>query len=178
MAGAHLDTQARLVVSGLDEDGRSTIVSDADSAVRVATPGFTVCELWQVDRLPTPLMGTSTLGTEPVIDPPPQGLVVRVAAFPPDSEFDPAAYAASLDAFHGEDAHGESAAADGGGLWHQTDTVDVVTVISGEVYAVLEGAETLLKAGDTIVNRGVRHIWSNRTNEPCVVVATMMKGVR
>ena len=178
MAGAHLETQARLVISGLDEAGRSTIVSDGNSSVRVATPGFTVCELWQVDRLPVPVLSESTLGREPVIDPPDAGLVVRVASFPPDSEFDPEAYAQSLDAFHGEDSHSGGDDNDDGGLWHETNTVDVVTVLSGEVYAVLEGAETLLKAGDTIVNRGVRHIWSNRTTSPCVVVATMMKGVR
>ena len=67
MAGAHLETQARLVISGLDEAGRSTIVSDGNSSVRVATPGFTVCELWQVDRLPVPVLSESTLGREPVI---------------------------------------------------------------------------------------------------------------
>ena len=99
MAGAHLETQARLVVSGITPEGRSTIVSDADSNVRVATPGFTVCELWQTDALPVKVLADSTLGTDPVIDPPAAGLVVRIASFPPDAEFDPAAYADSLDAF-------------------------------------------------------------------------------
>ncbi|MEI2774895.1 MAG: cupin domain-containing protein [Tetrasphaera sp.] len=181
MAGAHLETQARLVVSGVGADGRSTIVSDADSTVRVATPGFTVCELWQTDSLPTPVLADSSLGTDPVIDPPAAGLVVRIASFPPDAEFDPQAYAESLEAFGHDDAHGgteDTPDAAAGGAWHETDTVDVVTVISGEVYAVLEDSETLLKPGDTIVNRGVKHIWSNRTNEPCVIIATMMKGTR
>ena len=178
MAGAHLEAQARLVVSGVDADGRSTIVSDGNSTVRVATPGFTVCELWQTDSLPTPVLSCSTLGAEPVIDPPEEGLVVRVAAFPPDAEFDAAGYADSLDAFHGEDSHGGAEGEGDSGVWHETDTVDVVTVISGEVYAVLENSEALLKPGDTIVNRGVKHIWSNRTDEPCVVIATMMKGTR
>lgn len=181
MAGEHLKTEARLVVTGLTADNRSTILNDADSTVRVATPGFTVCELWQTDSLPTPVLSDSTLGTDPVIDPPAAGLVVRIASFPPDSEFDPAAYAESLDAFGHEDAHANAGSDDEsghGGAWHETDTVDVVTVISGEVYAVLEDAETLLKPGDTIVNRGVKHIWSNRTDQPCVIIATMMKGTR
>lgn len=182
MAGEHLNTQARLVVSGLTADNKSTIISDADSTVRVATPGFTVCELWQTDSLPAPVLSDSTLGTDPVIDPPAEGLVVRIASFPPDAEFDPAAYAESLDAFGHDDAHAHGGADEAdtshGGAWHETDTVDVVTVVSGEVYAVLEDTETLLKAGDTIVNRGVKHIWSNRTDQPCVVVATMMKGSR
>ena len=177
MTGEHLKTQARVVVSGLGDDGKSTIISDGDSTCRVAAPGFTVVELWQADSLPTPVLSDSTLGAEPVIDPPKAGLVVRVAAFPPDSEFDAEGYAASLDAFHGEDSHGEGESGSAG-VWHETDTVDVVTVISGEVYAVLENKETLLKPGDTIINRGVKHIWSNRTDKPCVIVATMMAGTR
>lgn len=177
MPGEHLNAQARVVVSGLDDEGRSTIVSDGDSQVRVAAPGFTVLELWQVDNLPSPVLAESTLGDQPVIDPPTHGLVVRVASFPPDAEFNADDYAASLDAFGGEDSHGGSDGGDGG-LWHETATVDVVTVIDGELYAVLETGETLLKPGDTFITRGVKHIWSNRTDKPVKIVATMMGGER
>lgn len=179
MAGEHLKAQARRVISGTDAEGRSTIVSDELSATRTAQPGFTVIDLWQVDGLPAHVGAPDGLGAEPVLDPPSSGLVVRLASFPPDSEFDAAGYAASLDAFHGEDSHdsgdGEGS---GGGVWHLTDTIDVVTVISGELYAVTETAETLLKPGDTFVTRGVKHIWSNRTNEPVLIVATMMAAKR
>jgi hypothetical protein len=48
---------------------------------------------------------------------------------------------------------------------HETDTFDIITIISGEVYAILESAETLLKAGDTIVQRGTKHSWSNRSDD-------------
>ena len=37
---------------------------------------------------------------------------------------------------------------------HQTDTIDVVTVISGEIWAMVETGETLVRAGDTVVQRG------------------------
>ncbi|MEJ2890300.1 hypothetical protein [Actinomycetospora aeridis] len=177
MAGKHLEAQARVVVSGLDESGKSTIVSDGNTATRIAAPGFTVMDTWQVDAVPAEVGAASTLGENPVIDPPKSGLVVRLASFPPDSEFDAAAYAASLDDFGGGDSHG--GAEDGAaGVWHETDTVDVVTVIKGELYAVMETGETLLREGDTFVTRGVKHIWSNRTDEPVLIVATMMAGTR
>ena len=183
MPGKHLEAQARVVVSGLDADGRSTIVSDGDAGTRVAAPGFTVMDVWQFDALPAKVDAPPTLGAEPVLDPPKQGLVVRLASFPPDSEFDAKAYAESLDAFHGGDSH-EGAPEEGtdadphGGLWHETDTVDVVTIVSGELYAVMETGETLLRPGDTFVTRGVKHIWSNRTDEPVLLVATMMAATR
>ncbi|MEE4023656.1 cupin domain-containing protein [Gordonia sp. PKS22-38] len=177
MSGAHLEAQSRIVVSGLDADGKSTILADGDSAVRTAQPGFTVNELWQVDSLPAKVNSESTVGADPVLDPPAGGLVVRIAVFPPDAEFDADAYAASLDAFHGSDSHG-GAGDEAAAVWHETDTVDVVTIIDGELYAVTETAETLLKPGDTFVTRGVKHIWSNRTDKPVTLVATMMSGTR
>jgi quercetin dioxygenase-like cupin family protein len=45
---------------------------------------------------------------------------------------------------------------------HRTDTVDVVTVVSGELHAILETGEIVLRAGDSIVQRGTMHAWSNR----------------
>jgi hypothetical protein len=41
-AGEHLDAHARRVVSGFDENGKSTIASDGPTTKRVATPAFTV----------------------------------------------------------------------------------------------------------------------------------------
>ena len=100
-------------------------------------------------------------------------LVVRLAAFPPDTEYDAAAFKESLDSF----GHDEPDA-DATELWHETDTIDVVTIIDGEIYAVTETGETLLKRGDTVVNRGIKHIWSNRSQKPCLLIATMMAGTR
>jgi mannose-6-phosphate isomerase-like protein (cupin superfamily) len=178
VTGKHLETQARRVISGLDADGKSTILTDELTATRVATPGFTVMDVWQFDSLPAKVDAPDTLGAEPVLDPPKEGLVVRLASFPPDSEFDAAGYAESLDAFHGGDSHQGAEEGEAGGVMHLTDTVDVVTVVSGELYAVLETGETLLKPGDTFVTRGVKHIWSNRTTEPAVIIATMMAATR
>jgi quercetin dioxygenase-like cupin family protein len=69
---------------------------------------------------------------------------------------------------------------DDGGIagLHQTDTVDIVTIISGEVYAVLETGETLLRQGDSIVTRGTKHGWSNRSDKPCTLFNIMWGAVR
>lgn len=50
----------------------------------------------------------------------------------------------------------------------------MVTIVQGEIYAVFETGETLLRAGDSIVDRGNRHTWSNRTEHPVTMVAVML----
>ena len=61
---------------------------------------------------------------------------------------------------------------------HQTDTIDIVTVISGEVWAVVETGETLMKPGDTLVQRGTKHAWRNRSDSPCVIASVHVSIVR
>jgi uncharacterized cupin superfamily protein len=57
---------------------------------------------------------------------------------------------------------------------HFTETVDIMTVLSGELWAITETGETLLRAGDTLVQRGTAHAWSNRTSEPATIVSVMI----
>ena len=42
-------------------------------------------------------------------------------------------------------------------------------VLEGEITLVLDTEEVHLSAGDTVVQRGTNHAWSNRSNRPCVV---------
>ena len=48
-------------------------------------------------------------------------------------------------------------------------TLDFCLVLEGEITLVLDLEEVHLKAGDTVVQRGTRHAWSNRSGKPCVV---------
>jgi quercetin dioxygenase-like cupin family protein len=58
---------------------------------------------------------------------------------------------------------------------HTTDTVDFDLVLSGKVYLVLDdGAEVLLKAGDSVVQNGTRHAWENRSSKDCVIAVALI----
>jgi len=52
---------------------------------------------------------------------------------------------------------------------HATDTLDFVVVMSGELVLVLETGETRARAGDFIVDRGVRHAMRNDTAADAVI---------
>jgi quercetin dioxygenase-like cupin family protein len=45
-------------------------------------------------------------------------------------------------------------------------------VLEGEITLVLDKEEVQLKAGDTVVQRGTNHAWSNRSDRPCTVAIT------
>jgi uncharacterized cupin superfamily protein len=48
-------------------------------------------------------------------------------------------------------------------------TLDFCLVLDGEITLVLDTEEVQLKAGDTVVQRGTNHAWSNRSDRPCVI---------
>jgi quercetin dioxygenase-like cupin family protein len=61
-------------------------------------------------------------------------------------------------------------------MMHKTATVDYIIVIKGEIWAIMEKGETLLKPGDVLVQRGTNHSWSVRGNEPCVIAAVLVSA--
>jgi hypothetical protein len=176
MAGEHMEMRVRRVVAGLDESGRSTVISDGFTETRAATPAFTLNQIWQVTSVPPHVMAENTLGDVAVIPPPPNGFTHVIAAFPPDSEWDyERGFEGSLAATGAVDAHVEHDEVPG---MHQTDTVDIITILSGECYVVLETGETLLKQGDTFIQRGTKHAWRNRSDKPCVHSTLMVGATR
>ena len=50
------------------------------------------------------------------------------------------------------------------------DALDLV----GEIHAIMDKGETLLKPGDILIQRGTNHSWSVRGNEPCIVAAVLI----
>ena len=54
-----------------------------------------------------------------------------------------------------------------GSPMHSTDTIDYIVVVSGEVFFITETGETLLRAGDVLVDRGIVHAWRNDSDQPC-----------
>ena len=175
MGQIHRDARARRVVTGVDEQGRSTFISDELTETRRVTDAFTLNHLWQATSVPMHVTAENALGKEAVIPPPTAGFTYMVTTMPPDHEWDyEAGYAKAL-----SDSHAGDSFVDGEipGL-HATDTVDIITIISGEVWAVTETGEKLLKPRDTIVQRGTKHAWRNRGDVPCEMVVIHFGAVR
>lgn len=171
---SHSSAQARRVVTGVDDSAKSIIVSDSLVTSRLETPGNTKCDIWRVDSLPVSVSEGDGLDQGVVTSPPSGGLVYRVVTVPADSEWD---MSLGYSDKNGALAGMVDDVSDIPGL-HFTDTLDIVTVLSGEMWAVLESGEKLLKSGDTLVQRGTKHAWNNRSGKPATIVALMASASR
>ena len=169
----------RRVITGHDAQGRSVIVSDAPSPHVLeldGMPGLALINLWVTDRSPASNAGPADAADRPVVlEPPARGTIFRVVDFPPDTamagQVDRQKAFAAMGAGHAMD---QSAARHPG--MHKTNTVDYALVLDGEIWAVMDEGETLLKAGDCLVQRGTNHAWSNRTDTPCRVVFILVNA--
>ena len=97
------------------------------------------------------------------------------AGFPPDS-----AWRGQGDAAEAFDSIGAGHAADevsDDPMMHTTTTIDYLIVLRGEIWAILDEGEICLKQGDVMIQRGTKHSWSVRTDEPCLLAAVLVNAV-
>jgi hypothetical protein len=175
MGGRTSDARARRIVIGLDENGQSACLIDEPTESRLVVPAFTINHVWSSSAVPVDVSTESALTEQFQILPPPAGYTYMVTTYAPDSEWNYAEeYGASMAAGGGDGTMVES---DIPGL-HVTDSVDMGTVIAGELWAVYETGETLLTPGDSWVMKGVNHTWQNRGSVPAVAVALMVGATR
>jgi hypothetical protein len=59
---------------------------------------------------------------------------------------------------------------------HITETIDYAIVLAGEMTAILETEETILKAGDILIQRGTNHAWANRSDFPARIAFILIDG--
>ena len=168
--------RVRRVVTGHDSKGKSNFLFDghAPNVKEMASmPGLALTDLWETTAAPASNAGNADAGARPVrLEPPANGSILRIVEFPPDS-----AWRNSADSKAAFDSIGAGHAKDAGNadpMMHTTATIDYIIVLKGEIVAIMETGETLLKAGDILVQRGTNHSWSVRGNEPCIIAAILI----
>jgi quercetin dioxygenase-like cupin family protein len=130
--------------------GRSVFLSDGAPPVsRTAPDGAEFHELWSTPAAPASLAAAEPdPAAGPVTVPPPRhGTKIRVNSFPP-GVISPV---------------------------HRTESVDYGIVIDGEMVLVLDDdAETSLRAGDVVIQRGTCHRWENRGTQTARMVFVLV----
>ena len=165
----------RRVVAGLDADGRSAVLYDGDATAQAENPGwpgFGVTLLWAAERIPAVVRAGIDEADRPMhVLPATGGTTCVLCEFPPVSSLDamtPEQRAAAQSLVFGDGADGQSLAL------HVTPTLDYLVVLSGELALLLEAGETTVRAGDVVVNCGVKHGWENRGSAPAVCLTVMV----
>jgi mannose-6-phosphate isomerase-like protein (cupin superfamily) len=172
-----MPTPCRRVVTGHDANGRSVFVSDGPAPcvfVPPHNPKVSLTDLWLTEQMPASNAGSADPTAKPLrLLPPKSGTVIRILEIPPDKERD---YSKTKEYF-GAMGAGKGILDESGkrhpGM-HRTDTVDYIVILSGEVWALMDEGETLLRPGDCLIQRGTNHAWSNRSDEPCRFLAVLV----
>jgi hypothetical protein len=170
--------RVRRVITGHDADGASKFIEDglAPNVKEMASmPGLALTDLWETSAAPASNAGGKDAAARPVrLEPPKNGTILRIVEFPPDSAWRSGADGReafkSIGAGHAQDR------SSGDPMMHRTSTVDYIIVLQGEIHAIMEKGEKLLRAGDVLVQRGTNHSWSVRGNEPCIVAAVLVSA--
>jgi uncharacterized cupin superfamily protein len=164
----------RIVV--IDENEKSKAIADGpapDVRIDPARPGFASTRIWVTDRTPARIKGVrETLNVPHTLEPPAGGSVCRVVTFPPDDTFIAKVGAKEVQAYFetmGSPRASTYSATAPHPYMQKTRTLDFCLILEGEITLVLDTEEVNLKTGDTVVQRGTNHAWSNRSAKPCVI---------
>jgi hypothetical protein len=158
----------RRVVTGHNAEGKSIFIMDghAPHVYQRVEGSAVVTELWETRGAPADNAGNEEVTNHPFrLAPPKNGTVFRIIHYPPDKL---RLAAIKKEEAMGEDGSGRHGASDRNNPrhagFHKTNSVDYAIVLSGEIWALMDEGEVLLKAGDVLVQRGTNHAWSNRTD--------------
>jgi len=168
----------RRVITGHDEDGKAVVMIDETMTPDMGhvltpegQPNVRLSDVWISGNVPDSNTGNAdTVGDNVTLEPPAGGAVFRTLEVPPDSQrnFD------TMKKYFEQMGAGKRLDGQKHPGMHKTQSVDYLIVISGEIWLILDEEEVCLKAGDTCVQRGTLHAWSNRTEEPCLLAGILL----
>ncbi|MDR2235503.1 MAG: cupin domain-containing protein [Chryseobacterium sp.] len=152
-----MNTIPRRIVTGI-KDGQSTIVEDQNSENTTEhLPGLIISDLWNTQSMPASLGPEYPIPNTGFPQTPKNGTYFRYVVIPPDKDLGTQ--------WKPDEPHP---------LMHQTQTLDYIIILSGELYLIMENGETLLKPGDIVIQRATNHAWSNRSDRPCIQLAILI----
>lgn len=169
----------RRIVTGLDPDGMSYIAEDQPAPTFhpiEGRPGATLANLWATHAAPSPVDAPDMVIDYDKLLPPKGGTIIRVMDIPPEpSDWQTnkeAQRMMSANPFSDHDRSGSDSTRHP--RMHVTETIDYAVCLEGEIYAVMEKGETLMRAGDVLIQRGTEHAWSNRSDKPCRILFVLV----
>lgn len=167
-------------VVGPNADGKSAVLATEPTNIQTQDGFFWRSTLWATKEIPVDnsiegdRSDASQLGARR--DPPPGGMLVRALELWPDQK--DAEHHKQMFKDLNEKVEQKHAPTEQElnlhPTVHRTDTLDTITLVRGEIYLVTDVEEVLMKPGDTVIIRGTNHGWSNRSDEPALLIGTML----
>jgi mannose-6-phosphate isomerase-like protein (cupin superfamily) len=175
-----LARKIRRVVTGVDADGKSVVVSDGEPPISFTLDeyGGTGCtDIWHSARPPKSVEDGGDLDHYSNVAPPPGGIQCRFTEWAPLSAIpsspDPAKVLAEIKEKMPDFLDHSDLSRLG---MHATPTIDMAFVIDGEIWLELDKETVHLKAGDCVVQRGTMHAWRNHGDKPCLMAFVLIEA--
>ena len=179
------EAAVRRVVTGHDAQGRAVIQEDG-AVPRVqrigGEHGPLFFEVWNTRATPAPIDVASGEPAEAGIQlaPPKGGTRIRVLDIPPDdaslASLTPEQAQAHFAAVGAADASSHADGSSRHAFMHRTETIDYGIVLDGELTLILDVGETIVRAGDIVIQRGTNHGWANRSSRHCRIAFILIDG--
>jgi len=155
----------RRVITGDGADGRSLVIIDGPPSSQIGDPNLGgLFEIWH-EAIAAPLDpkdSTDRGEAKPVLSPGPGQVKVRWFAIAPPPEGAPPETVKALvrERFADFEAADHLTDQDRHPAMHQTDTLDIICLLSGDASLILDDSETRLKPGQIVIQRGTSHGWT------------------
>ncbi len=172
----------RRVLTAINEQGMSYIAEDGPSPAQItneARPGYRNTNLWRTVGSPAPIGAPDDITEHQGVLPPAGGTVLRIIDFPPQPA-DPEEMRRQQEAVFAtmfKDAQHQKGSTRHPGM-HTTETVDYAIMLQGELVAIMDEGETVLRAGDVLIQRGTNHAWANRSGQMARIAFILIDGKR
>lgn len=165
MIFAGFEEQMRRIVTGDDKDGRSTIIIDGPPSGGIGDPNLGgLAEIWHeaVSGAIDPKDHAERGEAASVLSPADGKVKVRWFMIQPTPEGAPPEMirAAARQRFADFGAEHELRDQNRHPAMHQTPTLDIICLISGDASLVLDNTETRIKPGQIVIQRGTSHGWT------------------
>lgn len=143
----------RRIVTAEADTGRSKILFDGGPSESLVLNGSTITRLWETQNVPAalPLKDDASLSAGNAYREGFEGTSFYIADIPGEESAVPIPM-------------------------HKEQSVDYIAVLVGEVTLVLDDEETVMRAGDVLVQGGNNHTWENRTDAPCRLLVVVLRA--
>lgn len=175
----------RRIVTGHDIAGNAIIQEDCPPP-RIQRIGGEIgpmfYEVWNTQATPAPIDRASGEPPESgiVLAPPKNGTRIRVLDIPPDdpsfAQMTPEQARAHFAEIGAADASSHTGKGSRHAHMHRTETIDYGIVVEGELVLIVDEGETVVRAGDIVIQRGTNHGWANRSGKNCRIVFVLIDG--
>ena len=167
----------RRIVTGHNEEGKSVVSIDSPPSRSLGEDAGGLYEIWNTDGEG---FDTKSLKDRADIDvllsPAKGGTKIRYFQINPIPEGVPQEVieASTAAAFEKMGAAHHRVDTSRNAAMHETDTIDYIILLKGDVTLILDEEEVRLKPHDVVVQRGTNHAWVNNGSDPAILIAVLI----